>query len=79
MADIEAYKSTIFSDLRFQADKCKSHKSDRSSVSDPSILGERQCVVVLYDYVEQSPRDVSVKKGDVLTLLNANNKDWLKV
>ena len=46
---------------------------------DPSMLGERQCVIVLYDYVEQSPRDVSVKKNDVLTLLNANNKDWWKV
>ncbi|CAF0847409.1 unnamed protein product [Brachionus calyciflorus] len=79
MTDIEAYTSTIFTDLKSQADKCKTHKTDRSSVSDPSLLGERQCVVVLYDYTEQSPRDVSVKKGDVLTLLNSNNKDWWKV
>ena len=33
----------------------------------------------LYDYAEKSPREVSMKKGDVLTLLNSNNKDWWKV
>merc|ERR1712203_1235688 len=32
-----------------------------------------------YDYTEKSPREVSMKKGDVLTLLNSNNKDWWKV
>jgi spectrin alpha len=36
-------------------------------------------VIALYDYVEKSPREVSVKKGDVLTLINSNNKDWWKV
>ena len=35
--------------------------------------------MALYDYVEKSPREVSMKKGDVLTLLNSNNKDWWKV
>ena len=49
------------------------------SSQDPSILGERQCVIVLYDYVKQSPQNVSVKKNDVLTLINSNNKDWWKV
>lgn len=36
-------------------------------------------VVALLDYVEKSPREVSMKKGDILTLLNSNNKDWWKV
>lgn len=31
-------------------------------------------VVALYDYTEKSPREVSMKKGDVLTLLNSANK-----
>ena len=62
MADIEAYKSTV-EDLKGAAAKCKSHSQERQEGQDPSILGERQCVIVLYDYVEQSPRDVSVKKG----------------
>lgn len=33
----------------------------------------------MLDYTEKSPREVSMKKGDVLTLLNSNNKDWWKV
>ena len=80
MTDVEAYQSTVFNDLKSQADKCKMHKTDRLSMSgESSLIGDRQCVVALYDFVEQSPRDVSVKKGDVLTLLNATNKDWWKV
>lgn len=39
----------------------------------------RDCVLALYDYTEKSPREVSMKKGDLLTLLNASNKDWWKV
>lgn len=39
----------------------------------------KECVVALYDYQEKSPREVSMKKGDVLTLLNSSNKDWWKV
>ncbi len=35
--------------------------------------------MALYDYQEKSPREVSMKKGDVLTLLNSANKDWWKV
>lgn len=32
-----------------------------------------------YDYAEKSPREVSIKKGDIVTVLNSNNKDWWKV
>ena len=39
----------------------------------------KECVVALYDYQEKSPREVSMKKGDILTLLNSSNKDWWKV
>lgn len=39
----------------------------------------KECVVALYDYQEKSPREVSMKKNDVLTLLNSNHKDWWKV
>lgn len=34
----------------------------------------KEAVVALYDYTEKSPREVSMKKGDILTLLNSNNK-----
>jgi len=78
MADIEAYESTIYSDLKEAAARCKSQQQQQDRLSlDP--LSGRQCVVALYDYTEKSPREVSVKKGDVLTLINSNNKDWWKV
>lgn len=41
-----------------------------------SYFTGRDVVLALYDYQEKSPREVSMKKGDVLTLLNASNKDW---
>ena len=34
--------------------------------------------MALYDYTEKSPREVSMRKGDVLTLLNSNNKVFFK-
>lgn len=34
----------------------------------------KECVMALFDYTEKSPREVSMKKGDVLILLNSNNK-----
>ncbi|KRY71430.1 Spectrin alpha chain [Trichinella pseudospiralis] len=71
MSDLEAFYSTI-EHLREQVKHCK---------TDTTIIGSlgRECVVALYDYSEKSPREVSMKKGDVLTLLNSSNKDWWKV
>nr|2F2V_A Chain A, Spectrin alpha chain, brain [Gallus gallus] len=39
----------------------------------------KELVLALYDYQEKSPREVTMKKGDILTLLNSTNKDWWKV
>nr|1E6G_A Chain A, SPECTRIN ALPHA CHAIN [Gallus gallus] len=39
----------------------------------------KELVLVLYDYQEKSPRELTIKKGDILTLLNSTNKDWWKV
>lgn len=39
----------------------------------------KECVVAVYDYQEKSPREVSMKKGDMLALLNSSNRDWWKV
>ncbi|XP_008052911.1 spectrin alpha chain, erythrocytic 1-like, partial [Carlito syrichta] len=36
-------------------------------------------VVALYDFQARSPREVTMKKDDVLTLLSSINKDWWKV
>ncbi|ESO95207.1 hypothetical protein LOTGIDRAFT_202396 [Lottia gigantea] len=72
MSDLEAYRSVI-EGLREQASSCK--QQEAPVIDD---IGTEK-VVALYDYVEKSPREVSMKKGDVLTLLNSVNKDWWKV
>ncbi len=72
MADLEAFNNTI-SSLREQARNCKQQETP---VVDQA---GKEFVMALYDYTEKSPREVSMKKGDVLTLLNSNNKDWWKV
>lgn len=71
-ADLEAFRNTV-SGLREQAAACKQQET-------PVIdHAGKEFVVALYDYSEKSPREVSMKKGDVLALLNSNNKDWWKV
>ncbi|VDP10579.1 unnamed protein product [Soboliphyme baturini] len=54
---------------------------DSSEQSETPLVGflSRECVVALYDYTEKSPREISMKKGDMLNLLNSSNKDWWKV
>ncbi|KAI1305303.1 Spectrin alpha chain [Halotydeus destructor] len=71
-SDLEAFNNTI-TGLRDQAAACKQQETP---VVDQA---GKEFVVALYDYSEKSPREVSMKKGDVLTLLNSNNKDWWKV
>ncbi|XP_032521109.1 spectrin alpha chain isoform X1 [Danaus plexippus] len=72
LSDLEAFGNTIKA-LREQANSCRQQESPIVDVSG------KECVVALYDYAEKSPREVSMKRGDVLTLLNSNNKDWWKV
>jgi len=72
LADSEAFKNT----LAALNEQSKALKQPETSVVDS--VG-KEAVIALYDYVEKSPREVSMKKGDVLTLLNSNNKDWWKV
>ncbi|VDN60745.1 unnamed protein product [Dracunculus medinensis] len=71
MSDLEAFKSTI-DELRKQASQCRYQEQPGGQLG-------RECVMALYDYTEKSPREVSIKKGDILTLLNSSNKDWWKV
>lgn len=72
MSDLTAFGNTI-KDLREQADNCRQQETPIVDITG------KECVMALYDYTEKSPREVSMKKGDVLTLLNSNNKDWWKV
>ena len=70
--DLDAYGSVV-GGLHDQAQACK--QQEAPVVDD--LATEK--VMALYDYTETSPREVSMKKGDVLTLLNSANKDWWKV
>ncbi|ESO09912.1 hypothetical protein HELRODRAFT_156368 [Helobdella robusta] len=72
MSDLDAY-GTVVEQLKEQAQQCK--QQEAPVIDD---IG-KECVVALYDYQEKSPREVSMKKGDILTLLNSANKDWWKV
>ncbi|XP_074621265.1 spectrin alpha chain, non-erythrocytic 1-like [Acropora palmata] len=71
MSDLRAY-GTVIDGLREQSQHCKpfAHVTD---------ISDKECVVSLYDYQEKTAREVSMEKGDVLTLLNSSNKDWWKV
>lgn len=72
MSDLEAYR-TVVEGLQEQSQNC--NQQEAPVVDD---LGTEK-VMALYDYTEKSPREVSMKKGDILTLLNSTNKDWWKV
>jgi spectrin alpha len=72
LSDLEAFASTIGA-LAAQAAACPQQES-------PALeAAGKECVLALYDYAEKSPREVSMKKGDSLALLNSSNKDWWKV
>ncbi|XP_042637389.1 spectrin alpha chain, non-erythrocytic 1 [Orycteropus afer afer] len=72
MSDLSAYGSSIHA-LREQAQSC------RQQVAPMDDETGKELVLALYDYQEKSPREVTMKKGDILTLLNSTNKDWWKV
>ncbi|XP_022904899.1 spectrin alpha chain isoform X3 [Onthophagus taurus] len=72
MSDLTAFGNTI-EGLKEQAASCRQQEPPVVDVTG------KEAVVALYDYTEKSPREVSMKKGDLLTLLNSNNKDWWKV
>uniref|UniRef100_A0A8C5F367 Spectrin alpha chain, non-erythrocytic 1 n=1 Tax=Gopherus evgoodei TaxID=1825980 RepID=A0A8C5F367_9SAUR len=72
MSDLTAYGSSMQA-LREQAQSC------RQQVAPTDDETGKELVLALYDYQEKSPREVTMKKGDILTLLNSTNKDWWKV
>ncbi|XP_016403777.1 spectrin alpha chain, non-erythrocytic 1-like [Sinocyclocheilus rhinocerous] len=72
VSDLSAYGSSIQA-LKEQAEAC------RQQVAPTDDETGKELVLALYDYQEKSPREVTMKKGDILTLLNSTNKDWWKV
>ncbi|XP_049273275.1 spectrin alpha chain isoform X2 [Rhipicephalus sanguineus] len=72
MADLDAFGNSVEA-LKEQAQLCRQQEA-------PIVdQAGKEFVMALYDYTEKSPREVSMKKNDVLALLNSNNKDWWKV
>ncbi|XP_070407656.1 spectrin alpha chain, non-erythrocytic 1-like isoform X1 [Nothobranchius furzeri] len=67
MSDLSAYGSSIQA-LKEQAQSC------RQQVAPTDDETGKELVLALYDYKEKSPREVTMKKGDILTLLNSTNK-----
>ena len=58
MSDLEAFGNTI-KDSKEQAAACR-------QLETPVIdINSKECVAALYNYTEKSPREVSIKKGDV--------------
>ena len=47
--------------------------------ADDRLSAGKEFVMAMYDYKQKSPREVSMKKGEILPLLNSSNKDWWKV
>ncbi|XP_044259626.1 spectrin alpha chain isoform X4 [Tribolium madens] len=72
MSDLIAFGNTIEA-LKEQARNCRQQEPPVVDVTG------RETVQALYDYTEKSAREVSMKKGDLLHLLNSSNKDWWKV
>ncbi|KAK7065236.1 Spectrin alpha chain, non-erythrocytic 1 [Halocaridina rubra] len=71
MCDLEAFSSTI-ANLEEQAAECR--------CIDP-VASKRgtEVVIATFDYKKRTPREISIKKNDVLTLLNTRDRDWWKV
>uniref|UniRef100_G3W7Y5 Spectrin alpha chain, erythrocytic 1 n=1 Tax=Sarcophilus harrisii TaxID=9305 RepID=G3W7Y5_SARHA len=72
LVDLNAF-GTSMQALREQAEACQQQVAPLEGAA----LEER--VIALYDFQARSPREVTMKKDDVLTLLSSINKDWWKV
>jgi spectrin alpha len=86
MADIESYQATMKS-LAEHSQKCKGFSPSaqpgsplvKVPPSPPSAPPGPPRVKALYNYRGKSSRELPVRKGDVLVLVNDSNKDWWKV
>lgn len=73
LIDLTAFGNSIQA-LREQANACQ---KQQATPVEGAAREER--VVALYDFQARSPREVTMKKDDVLILLSSINKDWWKV
>ncbi|XP_032508870.1 spectrin alpha chain, erythrocytic 1 isoform X1 [Phocoena sinus] len=73
LVDLKAFGNSMQA-LRDQAEACQ---QQQAAPVEEAAREER--VVALYDFQARSPREVTMKKDDILTLLSSINKDWWKV
>ncbi|XP_077012693.1 spectrin alpha chain, erythrocytic 1 [Tamandua tetradactyla] len=73
LVDLNAFGNSMQA-LRDQAETCQ---QQQAAPVERAARAER--VVALYDFQARSPREVTMKKDDVLILLSSINKDWWKV
>ncbi|XP_033621593.1 spectrin alpha chain, erythrocytic 1 [Fukomys damarensis] len=73
LMDLNAFGNSMKA-LQDQAEACQQQQA--APVGD-TVQEAR--VVALFDFQARSPREVTMKKNDVLTLLSSINKDWWKV
>ncbi|XP_075238969.1 spectrin alpha chain-like isoform X4 [Convolutriloba macropyga] len=72
MKDIDTYQKVI-DGLAQKAQECKAPDKEVTDVVD------LECATVVYDYLEKNPRELSVKKGETVTILSTPTRDWYKV
>ncbi|KAM5202520.1 spectrin alpha chain, erythrocytic 1 isoform 2-T6 [Hipposideros larvatus] len=73
LVDLNAFGNSMQA-LRNQAEACQ---QQQAAPVEAATREER--VMALYDFQARSPREVTMKKDDILTLLSSINKDWWKV
>ncbi|XP_058165915.1 spectrin alpha chain, erythrocytic 1 [Dasypus novemcinctus] len=73
LVDLNAFGNSM-QDLRDQAEACQQQQA-----APLEGAARAQRVLALYDFQARSPREVTMKKDDVLILLSSINKDWWKV
>ncbi|XP_036298592.1 spectrin alpha chain, erythrocytic 1 [Pipistrellus kuhlii] len=73
LVDLNAFGNSMQA-LRDQAEACQQQQA-----APVEGAAQEERVLALYDFQARSNREVTMKKGDVLTLLSSINKDWWKV
>ncbi|XP_003795429.1 spectrin alpha chain, erythrocytic 1 [Otolemur garnettii] len=73
LVDLNAFGKSIEA-LHDQAEACQ-----RQQAVPVEGAAREERVLALYDFQARSPREVTMKKDDVLTLLSSISKDWWKV
>uniref|UniRef100_A0A8D1I560 Spectrin alpha chain, erythrocytic 1 n=1 Tax=Sus scrofa TaxID=9823 RepID=A0A8D1I560_PIG len=73
LVDLKAFGNSIQA-LRDQAEACQ---QQQAAPVEADAREER--VMALYDFEARSPREVTMKKDDILILLSSINEDWWKV